>query len=109
MRHTSYRKEKLPELLKRLAAEFIEREWNFSSLITVTGAHISSNQQSVDILYTVLPENEENAVKKFLDLNKRVFMSFVDTHARIGRMPEVKFTLDVGEKNRQRIEEISNQ
>ena len=107
MHHTSYRKEKLPELLKRLAAEFIEREYNRSSLITVTGANISANQQNVDILYTVLPTEEEQNAKKFLDVNNSDFLQFVDAHARIGRMPKISFQLDIGEKNRQRIDEIS--
>ena len=107
--HTSYRKEKLPELLKRLAAEFIEREYNSPSLVTVTGANISTNQKNVDILYTVLPDKDEGVVKKFLDLNNNNFIEFIDSHARIGRMPSIRFLLDIGEKNRQRIEEISKE
>lgn len=107
MHHTTYRKEKLPELLKRLSAEFIEREWGFPSLITVTAANISDSQKNVEILYTVLPETDEKVVKFFLDKKIGDFLKFIDSHARIGRMPEIKFLLDLGEKNRQRIDEIS--
>jgi len=104
MKKKSYRKEKLPELLQHLAAEFIERESNRTSLVTVTGATISDTQKQVRILFTVLPEKEEEVVLEFLNRRKRDFFEFIDKKARIGRMPDIRFVLDVGEKNRQRID-----
>jgi ribosome-binding factor A len=104
---TSHRKEKLPELLKHLAAEFIERESNRTSLVTVTDATISDSQKQVRILFTVLPENDEDVVLEFLNRKKRDFFEFIDKRARIGRMPDIQFVVDKGEKNRQRIEFLS--
>jgi len=103
----SRRKEKLPELLKHLAAEFIERESNRSSLITITNALLSQNGQHVKILFTVLPDNQEKTVLEFLQRKKKDFFEFVDKNAKIGRMPRVDFAIDAGEKNRQRIEFLS--
>jgi ribosome-binding factor A len=103
----SYRKEKLPETLKQLAAEFIERESGKASLITVTGASISNNGQRVKILFTVLPENKEREAASFIMRRKKDFAAFVDKRGRIGRMPQIEFSLDLGEKNRQRIEFLS--
>ena len=103
MRTNSHRKEKLPELLKHLAAEFIERESNRTSLVTVTNASISDSQKQVKILFTVLPEDQEEVVLEFLN-RKRDFFEYIDKHARIGRMPEIEFIIDTGEKNRQRID-----
>jgi ribosome-binding factor A len=104
MRTNSHRKEKLPELLKHLAAEFIERESNRTSLVTVTNASISDSQKQVKILFTVLPEDQEEVVLEFLNRKKRDFFEYIDKHARIGRMPEIEFIIDTGEKNRQRID-----
>lgn len=105
---SSYRKEKLPETLRHLAAEFVERESNRKSLITITGAVISDSQRSAKILFTVLPDNQEKAVLDFLNRKRRDFLEFVDKNARIGRMPKVEFVLDVGEKNRQKIDFLIN-
>ena len=105
----TYRTEKLPELLRHLAADFIQRESNGTSLITVTRAEITPSKKRVIILYTVLPEDRQEEVAELLERRKRDFMEFIDTHARIGRMPELQFTLDKGEKNRQRMDELFNE
>ncbi len=100
----SHRNEKLPELMMHLFAEWISIESNRTSLITATSARLSENGRQLNLYYTVLPEEKENAVADFLSRRKRDFFAFVDTKARIGRMPEVRFELDRGEKNRQRID-----
>ncbi|PIQ67181.1 MAG: hypothetical protein CO184_00960 [Candidatus Zambryskibacteria bacterium CG_4_9_14_3_um_filter_40_16] len=107
MRKASFRKEKLSELLAHLAAMFIEGESNRTTLITVTGAIISNNQQRAKILFTVLPEREEVSVSEFLNRKKKDFQGFIDKHARIGRMPTIEFAVDWGEKNRQKIDFLS--
>ncbi len=104
MKGISHRKEKLPELLQHLAAEWIERESNRTSLITVTGSQISDNQKRVRILFTVLPESQEPAVLDLLKRRMGDFINYIEKHARIGRMPEIEFSIDSGEKNRQRID-----
>lgn len=100
----SHRNEKLPELLKNLAGEWIALESNRTSLITMTGAKLSPNGRRLSLLYTVLPEDKEAAVADFLQRRKRDFFAYVDKKARVGRMPETNFELDIGEKNRQRID-----
>ncbi len=99
-----YRKEKLPETLQHLAAEWIERESNRTSLVTVTGSRISESQKHVTILFTVFPDSQEAAVLDLLKRRMSDFVAFVEKHARIGRMPEIEFAIDLGEKNRQRID-----
>ncbi|TAL48988.1 ribosome-binding factor A [Patescibacteria group bacterium] len=102
-----HRREKLPELLKHLAAEFIEREKVSRALITVTDAALSESGEKAKILVTVYPESEEKAALESLKRQKRYFLEYVDMHARIGRIPSVAFDIDEGEKNRQRIEFLS--
>lgn len=100
----SHRKEKLPKLLEHLAAEFVQRESNQRSLITITGSEITGNQRRVTIYFTTLPEGQEVAVEEFLKRRMHDFLEFVDSRAKVGRMPEIKFMFDKGEKNRQRID-----
>ncbi|OHB04296.1 MAG: hypothetical protein A2920_03230 [Candidatus Zambryskibacteria bacterium RIFCSPLOWO2_01_FULL_43_17] len=103
-RPNSHRKEKLPKLLEHLAAEFVQGESNQTSLITITGSDITPNQRRVTIYFTTLPEGQEVAVGEFLKRRTHDFLQFVDSRAKIGRMPEIAFVFDKGEKNRQRID-----
>lgn len=103
-RTTSYRKEKLPEILTHMAAEFLAHESNRTSLITVTGCRLSPDSKRAQILYTVLPESQENAAKDFLSRKTLAFKAFVQEKSRIGRIPHLFFVFDAGEKNRQKID-----
>ncbi len=101
-----HRKEKISSLLEHLAAEFIVREADNSSLITVTGSRLSDSGQHIDILVTVLPEEKEEVVKGFLARHKAGFAEYINERAKIGRTPKFDFKIDKGEKNRRVIEDI---
>lgn len=100
----TYRNEKLPELIKHLAAEYLSHESNRTSLITITGCKLSGDSKRALILYTVLPDNQEAAAKDFLTRKRGDFKTYVQDHSRIGRIPQLTFALDNGEKNRQKID-----
>lgn len=102
------RKQILPQVIAQLAAEFIERESNRKSLITVTGCKMSPDTKYATILFTVLPDDQEKAASDFLDRARNDFKKFAQEHSRIGRLPQVNFQLDLGEKNRQKIDLLSN-
>lgn len=102
------RKQILPEVMMKLAAQFIERESNRTSLITVTGCKLSPDTKYATILFTVLPDNQERAAQDFLNRSRNDFNEFIHEHSRIGRVPQVNFELDLGEKNRQKIDLLSN-
>ncbi len=104
----SYRKEKLPELITHLAADFIALESNRTSLITITGCRLSGDSKRAMLLYTVLPENQELAAKDFLNRKRLDFKHYVQDKSRIGRIPMLSFALDLGEKNRQKIDFLLN-
>jgi ribosome-binding factor A len=91
----------------RLAATFINECSNRQSLITVTGATLSSDGARVTILVTVLPEDKEHTVFDFLKRHRSAFKEYIRHNTRIGRIPSFDFDIDHGEKNRQRIEELS--
>lgn len=102
-----YKKERLEHTLKECAAKFIEQESSRTSLITVTNIHLSKDNKSAIIFFTVYPENQEKAVESFIQRQRKYFKEYLRKHSGLMRLPSVDFRLDVGEKNRQRLDELS--
>lgn len=95
------------ETFSHLAAEFINKESNRQSLITVTGTRMSSDGKRADILLTVLPEDKEYDAIEFLKRKRSEFRDFVKTNTRGRIIPLFDFVVDEGEKNRQEIDRLS--
>lgn len=98
---------KLKELIKELAAEFFSRQSNRTSLITITDVEIKSNGGRAIIMFTVLPEDQENAALDFMHRQLTDFREYMSSHARLMRIPYFDVAIDKGEKNRQRVEKIA--
>jgi ribosome-binding factor A len=101
------RSEKIIKIIKTAAAEFLQRESNGISLITVTGARLSNDEKYATILFTVLPEEKEAAALEFAKRMRSEFKEYVKTHTKLGRIPMFDFEIDLGEKHRQKIDLIS--
>lgn len=101
-----FKEQKIEELLAHLAAEYLRNESNRTSLITVTGAKVSSRFTKVTIMITVFPETKEVAALDFVRRQRREFKEYLKSHSRLQRLPLVDFEIDLGEKNRQRIDEL---
>lgn len=99
--------DKLQELLRELAAAYFSRESNRQSLITITSVEVLSRGGRAIIRITVLPENQEEAAVEFMSRKLTDFREYVRTNSRIGRIPFFDVAVDIGEKNRQKIDEIS--
>lgn len=104
MQTPRFRNEKLHELFRSLAARFLEEESNRTSLITVTGVEVSRDKKHAVILFTVLPEDKEEAALSFVERKGKAFGDYVRKNSKVGRIPRFEFALDAGEKNRQRID-----
>ena len=102
----SQKDDKLKEIIRELAAEYFSRESNRQSLITVTGIELFNRGSKARILITVLPEEQEEAAVSFIHRQLTEFRQHVMEHSRIGHVPYFEVAIDVGEKNRQRIDEI---
>ena len=98
--------QKLKEILRELSAQFFSRTSNRQSLITVTDVEILSRGGRANILITVLPEEMEEKAVEFANRQLTDFRNFVQENSRIARIPYFEEKIDIGEKNRQRIEEI---
>ncbi len=99
--------QKVKEILRDLAADFFSRESNRTSLITVTSVDLKSRGSRATILITVLPESQEQAAAEFANRQLTEFRQYVMDNSRIARIPYFEVTIDQGEKNRQRIDEIT--
>lgn len=104
----SLKDQRIEDLLKRLAAGFLQRESNRQSLVTVTGIELFDKRKRANILITVFPEDKEESALEFTRRKRSEFRGYIKEHARIQRLPSIDFAIDMGEKNRQRIDEISN-
>ncbi len=94
-------------ILADAAARFIARESNGTSLITVTGIRLSDRGKKADIMVTVLPDTETDGAIDFLKRKRGVFRDLLKEETRLPHIPFVDFVLDIGEKNRQRIDTLT--
>jgi len=103
----TFRDEKLKEALMHAAAEFVERNSNRTSLITVTNIRLSEDGKNAIVLISILPNDKEKAALEFLKRQRSELRAFIKEKVRVGRLPRMDFDLDLGEKNRQKIDELS--
>jgi ribosome-binding factor A len=103
---TNNKDNKLKELIRELAAEYFSRESNRQSLITITDVEILNRGGKARILMTVLPAEQEQVALEFAHRQLTEFRQHVMEKSRIGRIPFFEVAIDVGEKNRQRMDEI---
>ena len=101
------RQQKVQENIKHLAAELLQRESSGSSLITVTDANISKDLKKATIFITVLPESSEESALNFAKRKRSDLRNFIKTKLQMKTLPFLDFEIDKGEKNRQRIDELS--
>ena len=62
------RDQKLKDLIRETAADFMQRQSNYTSLITITDVSVSDRGKRATIFFTVLPDDKE---KGALDFAKR--------------------------------------
>lgn len=103
----SVRHDKIVEIIHRKAAEFIRDEAGRSSLITVTRVELNVSGKDAVVYFTTLPQEEEDTAQKFLDRKTPEFKEILIKESRIGIVPHIRFKIDYGERNRQRLDELS--
>jgi ribosome-binding factor A len=98
---------KKKEILRELAADFFSRESNRTSLITITDVDLNSRAKKATILISVLPVDKEQNAVEFIHRRLGDFRQYVMDNSRIAFVPFFDVKIDIGEKNRQRIDEIA--
>ena len=100
------RNEKVANRIKELAAQFLGRENNRTSLITVTSANCSPDLKRATIFITVLPVSKESGAFDFVKRKRKALREFLKKNLEIKIIPFLDFAIDLGEKNRQKIDEL---
>ena len=100
------RNEKIANLIKELGAQFLERESNNTSLITVTSCTVSPDTKRATIFITVLPDEKEAGALEFVKRKRKDLREHLKKNIKIKIIPFVDIQIDRGEKNRQKIDEL---
>jgi ribosome-binding factor A len=105
----SIKEEQLKQELMHLAGQFLAREASPQSLITVTRSEISPDNRYITIFISVFPESSEKAALDFCKRERSAFREYVIQKSALHFPPTVDFEIDFGEKNRQRIDDLTRQ
>lgn len=100
--------ERQTEALRTAAAEFLAREANRNTLITVTRVEMSEDGKQAVIYITVFPDSGEQAALKYANRNRGELGQYLTTRTKGMRIPKFEFEIDYGDKNRRRIDELSS-
>lgn len=102
-----HRSTKIAGEIQHHAADFFAREANRNSIITITRAELSGNQKTITVFFSVMPEAEEIRALTFMKRKRNDFIIYLRRHSRVGILPKLDFAIDLGEKNRQRIDDLT--
>jgi ribosome-binding factor A len=95
------------EIIMEKAARFFLMESAGKALITVTNVSVSRDGNYATIFLTCLPDSAEPAVLDFAKRKRGDFKDFIKRESRLNRIPFFDFAIDTGERNRERIDEIT--
>lgn len=101
------RDDKIANTLLKLSADFLEKNSNRTSLITVTNIIVRDRRREAIVFISVLPEDQEKAALDFANRQKKELRLFIRSRVKMGYVPKIFFEIDKGEKNRQRIDFLS--
>jgi ribosome-binding factor A len=102
----SERTDKVSNLIKELGAQFLARENNKTSLITVTHASVSPDLKKATIFITVLPDSKEHDALEFSKRKRPELREYLKKNMATKVIPFIDIMIDKGEKNRQKIDEL---
>jgi ribosome-binding factor A len=101
------RQEKVSSAIRKTAGEFINSTSGIESMITAIRADVSKDLKNATVFVTVFPESEEKKALEFLKRRRSDFREFFKNRVKIKTLPMFDFKIDIGEKHRQRIDELS--
>ena len=102
------KRNRIEEILLRLIARFILEQSSKGSLITITRVELSPTGKESKIFFTTLPENQEETALKFLIRKIPELKRYIRDESRLGLVPRIDFKIDFGERNRQRLDKLTN-
>jgi len=100
---------KVANQIKELAAEYLGRENNRTSLITVISCNTSPDLKKATIFITVLPNSKEHDALDFTKRKRPEIRDYLKKKMNLKTIPFLDVKIDEGEKNRQKIDELLRQ
>ena len=100
------RNEKVANFIKELSANFLGRENNRTSLLTVTSCTTSPDMKKATVFITVLPESKEHDALDFVKRKRGELREYLKENMKTKVVPFIDIEIDLGEKNRQKIDEL---
>lgn len=91
--YSGHRNERVKSFIIETAAEFIQRESNHLSLITVTDVIIGDGGHTAMIMVSVLPADKEKGVLDFLHRKRSEFRELFAERARHMKPPTFDFAI----------------
>ncbi len=104
----SLKDERANSIVQHSVGAFLSTLQEPGTLITVTDIKTRDREKSATIFVTIYPESKETETLQRLIRELRNLREYVKTHEKLLNIPFFDYKIDKGEKNRQRIEEISN-
>ncbi|HEY4520171.1 MAG TPA: ribosome-binding factor A [Candidatus Paceibacterota bacterium] len=106
-----HRQEKIKEAITHAAGEYFTREaplgYKGRALVTVTRTMISPDSKKALVFLSIFPDNDEEQVLISLKRQRSAFRAYIAEQTAVRPIPTIDFTIDAGEKNRQRIDELT--
>lgn len=102
----SQRQEQVGEVIRELAAEFLARESNRQSLITVTYAKMSPDLKRATVFITVLPDEQEATALDFARRKRKELREYVKSRTKFRVLPFLDVEIDKGQKLEQKFNEL---
>ncbi len=103
----SRRQIQISETIAHLAGEFFSHEASRESLITVTHADVSPDLANATIFLSVLPASAEEKALAFAKRERSALREYVKGKVVFNPIPTLEVEIDYGEKNRQRIDDLT--
>lgn len=104
---SSRRDVQISETIAHLAAEYLARESNVGALLTVTHAEMSPDLAKALIFLSILPQTAEDETLRVIKRLRSDLRDYIKQKSFLHPLPVVDFAIDYGEKNRQRIDELT--
>jgi len=101
------RQVQVEETIAHHAADFVAREIAVKALITVTHSEMSPSYKEATVYFSVLPATMEKEALKFAKRARSDFRDYLRKNTKLHPTPTVDFEIDLGEKNRQRVDELT--
>ena len=86
--------ERVESIIKKLVSEFINRESNRTSLITVTRVEYDKSTRRTNIFISTFPEKDTRAAVEFLNRRREDLRMYFKKHSKLAGLPRIMFLPD---------------